>query len=82
MAQPLPLPPPGFDDLSVDDQIEYLQTLWDRIAANADQVSLHEWQKQLITERLAAHRAAPHEAQPWEEVMDRLQDRLKRASSR
>jgi hypothetical protein len=33
MAKPVPLPPPGFDDLSVDEKIDYLQSLWDRIAA-------------------------------------------------
>ena len=33
MLKPVPLPPPGFDDLSVDEKIDYLQSLWDRIAA-------------------------------------------------
>ena len=33
MPKPVPLPPPGFDDLSVDEKIDYLQSLWDRIAA-------------------------------------------------
>jgi len=35
MPKPVPLPPPGFDDLSVDEKIDYLQSLWDRIAAIA-----------------------------------------------
>lgn len=30
MTNPVPLPPPGFDALSVDEQIEYVQSLWDR----------------------------------------------------
>jgi hypothetical protein len=33
MAKPVPLPPPGFDDLSVEEKIDYLQSLWNRIAA-------------------------------------------------
>jgi hypothetical protein len=33
MGQPLTVPPPGFDDLPVEDQIDYVQALWDRIAA-------------------------------------------------
>ena len=82
MAQPLPMPPSGFDDLTVEDKIDYVQSLWDRIAASADQVPLHEWQRQLLEERLAAHRAAEaNEARPWGEVLDRLEGRL-RASSR
>jgi hypothetical protein len=31
----VPLPPPGFDDLSVDEKLDYLQSLWERIAAAA-----------------------------------------------
>jgi len=73
------MPPPGFDDLAVDDQIDYVQSLWDRIAVAADQVPLHEWQRQILEERLAAHRAAPNEASPWEEVLDRLEHRLRQA---
>ena len=77
MSHSLPLPPPGFDELPVEDQIDYVQSLWDRIAERAGQVPLHEWQQKLLEERLAAHRAAPHEARPWEEVVDRLQQRLR-----
>ncbi|MDX6447193.1 MAG: hypothetical protein QOH71_4267 [Blastocatellia bacterium] len=29
ISQALPLPPPGFDSLSVDEQIDYVQSLWD-----------------------------------------------------
>ena len=76
MVQPLRMPPAGFDDLSVEDQIEYVQGLWDRIAANADQVPLLDWQQEILDERLAAHRAAPQEARPWNEVLKRLEKRL------
>jgi hypothetical protein len=30
MPNPVPLPPPGFDDLSVEEKLDYLQSLWDR----------------------------------------------------
>src|SRR5450631_3809305 len=82
MAQPLPMPPSGFDELTVEDKIDYVQSLWDRIAASADQVPLHEWQRRILEERLAAHRAGDaNEARPWGEVLDRLEGRL-RASSK
>jgi putative addiction module component (TIGR02574 family) len=77
MPHSLPLPPPGFDALPVEDQIDYVQSLWDRIAATADHVPLHEWQQALLEERLAAHREAPLEARPWKEVVDRVQERLR-----
>ena len=77
MAQPLSMPPPGFDELPVEEKIDYVQNLWDRIAANEDQIPLQEWQRQILEERLAAHRAAPQDARPWAEVIDALERRLK-----
>ena len=77
MPDSVPLPPPGFDDLPVEDRIDYVQSLWDHVAASVDQAPLHQWQQAILEERLAAHRRAPDEAQPWEEVIDRLQVRLR-----
>lgn len=77
MAHPLPLPPAGFDALSVEEQIDYVQSLWDRIAATVDQVPLQQWQQALLQERLAAHRRAPDQAQPWREAIDRVQRHLR-----
>ena len=77
MPQRLSMPPPGFDDLPVEEKIDYVQNLWDRIAANQEQVPLQEWHRQILEERLAAHRAAPQDARPWEEVLDGLERRLK-----
>ena len=79
MGQTLPMPPPGFDDLPVEEQIDYVQSLWDYIAVAADQVPLHEWQRRILEERKAVHRAAPGEASPWDEVLDRLEHRLRQA---
>jgi putative addiction module component (TIGR02574 family) len=79
MAKSLPLPPPGFDELPVDEKIGYVQSLWDRIAANADQVPLHEWQRQVLEDRLAAHRESPQDSRPWDEVLDRLERRIKQS---
>lgn len=77
-SQQLPLPPAGFDDLAVEDKIKYVQALWDRIAANTDQVPLHEWQEEILRQRLAEHRANPEQAVPWEDVIDRVRSRLRR----
>lgn len=82
MAAPLQNPPPGFDELALDQQIEYIQALWDRIAERAGQVPLHDWQQQLLQERLQAHSRAPGDARPWAEVLDRLEGRLRQARGR
>jgi hypothetical protein len=48
MMNRVPLPPAGFDDLPVEDQIDYVQSLWDRIAANLDQVPVPEWHRGVL----------------------------------
>lgn len=47
MSQPLPIPL-GFDDLSMDDQIDYVTSLWDRIAADAEKVPIRLTPRELI----------------------------------
>ena len=66
MSQALPLPPPGFDALSVEEQIDYVQSLWDHIAARPEQVPVPDWHRQILAERLAAHRANPEQGKTWE----------------
>ena len=68
MANALPLPPPGFDELAVDDQIDYVQALWDRIAANVGAVPVPDWHHEVLAERLADLDANPDAGRPWEDV--------------
>jgi len=76
MAHALPLPPPGFDELPVEDQIDYIQSLWDRIAVSANELPLQDWQARILDDRLAKHRADPTAAMPADEVMERLSQRF------
>jgi putative addiction module component (TIGR02574 family) len=75
MSQPLRVPPPGFDDLPVADQIDYVQALWERIA-KAD-VPSPEWHRDVVRERLAEHRANPDEGQPWSDARREIEAELK-----
>ena len=68
MGNALPLPPPGFDELSIVEQIEYVQALWDRIAAKEDRVPVPDWHREILDERLADFQANPSASRPWEEV--------------
>jgi putative addiction module component (TIGR02574 family) len=82
MTNRFPLPPPGFDDLPVEQQIDYVQLLWDRITAQLDRVPVPEWHRQVLDERLAAHEANPEPTTPWEEVRDEMRSKLGRGSLR
>jgi putative addiction module component (TIGR02574 family) len=72
MSQALPLPPPGFDALSVDEQIDYVQSLWDHIAARPEDVPVPDWHREILAERLAAHQADKNQGKNWEEFETEL----------
>jgi len=72
MAQSLPAPPPGFDDLSVEEKIEYVSFLWDRISARPEEIPVPEWHRRVLKERLARDEEHPEEALPWEDVREEI----------
>ncbi len=72
MSQALPLPPPGFDALSVEEQIDYVQSLWNHIAARPEQVPVPDWHREVIAERSEAYRANPEESKTWKEIEKNL----------
>ena len=75
MGNALPLPPPGFDDLDIDEQVNYVQALWDRIAAKEDRVPVPGWHREILDERLADLEANPDAGRSWEDVRaDLLKD--------
>jgi hypothetical protein len=43
MAQPA-LPPSGFDELSSEEKLAYIQALWDHLAEHPAEIPVREWQ--------------------------------------
>lgn len=78
MPKPVAIPPPGFDELTVEEQIDYVQSLWDRIAATPDQVPVPDWHRDVLDERLKDDGATPDAGESWEVVRDRLRDNLRK----
>jgi putative addiction module component (TIGR02574 family) len=68
----------GIDRLSVAERIALVQEIWDSIAADVEAAPLTEAQRQEIDRRLAAHRANPQAAIPWEQVEAEALARLRR----
>lgn len=81
MSQALPLPPPGFDALSIDEQIDYVQSLWDHIAAKPEDVSVPDWHREILAERLMAHHANKNQDKEWEEFEKDLTTELSERTS-
>jgi putative addiction module component (TIGR02574 family) len=61
----------SFDQMSPAERILYEQDLWD-IAAHPENVPVTDELKAELDRRLAAHRADPSSAVPWETVKARL----------
>lgn len=76
MANALPVPPPGFDELAPEEKIRYVGALWDRIVEDQDRVPISDAQRELVRQRLAAHKADPGAARPWSEVRRDIEQAL------
>lgn len=70
MEERVPFPPPGFDDLSVDEQLDYVQLLWDRIAVRSDRSAVPEWHRDELRRRECA--AEREDESPWHDVRERI----------
>lgn len=77
MSKIIPTPPPGFDDLSVDERIDFVQSLWDRIAATPEQVPVPEWHRRIIRERMEAYQANPAAGRLWTDVRTDIERKLR-----
>ena len=59
--------------LSVSERIQLVEDIWDSIAAEASTtVGLSQAQVNELHRRVAAHRADPSTAVPWEQVRSKL----------
>jgi putative addiction module component (TIGR02574 family) len=82
MAKAVPNPPPGFDKLSMDEKIEYVQSLWDKIAATPEEVPVPDWHLQILDERLESLRTKPNEGKAWEQVKQEIRRKVRGSSSK
>lgn len=64
--------PPGFEDMSRREQIEYVQKLWEYLAPTPEEVPVPEWQVEVAQRRLRSYDEDPSQTSSWEEVRDRL----------
>jgi putative addiction module component (TIGR02574 family) len=76
MPKPVSLPPPGFDELSVDEKIDYLQSLWDWIAATPESIPVPDWHREILDERLKDLEADLGAGDSWDVVQERLRKKF------
>ena len=64
--------PTGFSELSKEEQIRYLQALWDRISERPGEIPVPESHLELAEQRLAEFRRDPRRARLAHDVLDAL----------
>jgi hypothetical protein len=72
MSSQLPVPPPGFDGLQYEEQLDYVLELFDYVTSNAKYVEIPEWHRQILEERMARYRAVGVQGQTWDEFEKEL----------
>ena len=79
MSSKIPFPPPGFDELTADEQVEYVQELWDYIVdSRSDQISIPDWHREILEERMAQYRENGDEGIPFEQFEKELFEQLRK----
>jgi putative addiction module component (TIGR02574 family) len=61
-----------FDALPLEEQLDVVQTLWERIARRPDLLPTPEWHLQIVRDRLAAHVNGSEESVDWDEFRKEL----------
>ncbi len=66
---------PSVFDLSPPEKLQLVEDLWDDLAANPNEVPVHEWQKDELARRKANMTSRPASGRTWEEVRTRIRSR-------
>lgn len=82
MSQSLKLSPAGFEELSIEEQIAYVQSLWDHLAARPERVPVTDWHRQILAQRIAGHLGNPADGKTLSEVEAEIIETLKRPSTK
>lgn len=62
--------------MSVPERILMVEAIWNSIVENDEQVELSAETKQLLDERLEAHKSNPKEGSSWDEVKARIKSQF------
>lgn len=80
MSSPLPIPP-GFEELSRREQLEFIEKLLDHTKPNENYVDIPEWHREFLEELLANYHENGFEGTPWEEFEQELEQEFFQANN-
>jgi len=70
-------PPAGFDELTVEEKLDYVQSLWDRITARPEAVPVPDWHLEVIEQRVKESQAGPDKGRSWDDFREELRAKLR-----
>jgi putative addiction module component (TIGR02574 family) len=70
-------PPAGFDDLTVEEKLDYVESLWDRIAARPETVPVPDWHLDVIEQRTHEGHADSQNGRSWDDFREELRTKLR-----
>lgn len=65
-------------DLTPSEKLQLVEDLWDDLAANPNDIPVHDWQKEELDRRKANLASHPASGLTWEEVKQRVRGRYGR----
>jgi putative addiction module component (TIGR02574 family) len=74
-------PPAGFDELTVDEKLDYIESLWDRIMAKPETVPVPDWHLEVIEQRTREGQAGAHHGRSWDDFREDLRAKLRQRRS-
>ncbi|HKS09950.1 MAG TPA: addiction module protein [Pyrinomonadaceae bacterium] len=72
MSSPVPFPPPGFEELSRAEQVEYAEKLSDYVTSDEKYVEIPEWHREILEKAMARYEEVGMEGRTWEEFEQAL----------
>jgi len=78
MSSPIPFPPPGFDELSKEEQLNYVEELANYVGPEAEE-TIPEWHWRILAERMATSSEDLEHGIPWEEFKQELEQELRQS---
>jgi putative addiction module component (TIGR02574 family) len=74
-------PPAGFDELTVEEKLDYVESLWDRIAARPETVPVPDWHLEVIDQRTREGQTGSPNGRPWNDFREELRTKLRQRRS-
>ena len=73
-------PPAGFDELTVEEKLDYLESLWDRITARPEAVPVPDWHLEVIEQRFHKGQAGSQDHRSWDDFREQLRHRQRQSA--